>query len=76
MQPGRTNPHLRYNLDDEVIKNNIYRSKVLISVMSIIVYSLVKIRQNFLNENSIIFSVLSEENRKLYEDDIFSKTLF
>lgn len=76
LQPGRTNPHLRYNLDDEVIKNNIYRSKVLISVMSIIVYSLVKIRQNFLNENSIIFSVLSEENRKLYEDDIFSKTLF
>ena len=43
LQPGRTNPHLRYNLDDEVIKNNIYRSKVLISVMSIIVYLIFKL---------------------------------
>lgn len=43
LQPGRTDPHLRYNLDDEVIKNNIYRSKVLISVMSIIVYLIFKL---------------------------------
>lgn len=43
LQAGRTEPHLRYNLDDEVIKNNIYRSKVLISVMSIIVYLIFKV---------------------------------
>ena len=43
LQAGRTEPHLRYNLDDEVIKNNIYRSNVLISVMSIIVYLIFKV---------------------------------
>lgn len=76
LQAGRTEPHLRYNLDDEVIKNNIYRSKVLISVMSIIVYILVKIRKNFFNENSMVYSMLPKEIHKLYKIDIFSKKLF
>lgn len=78
LQAGRTEPHLRYNLDDEVIKNNIYRSKVLISVMSIIVYlifKLLNVVEDFIG-GSIYLKIILKLTDTHMPKDIFILTLY
>ncbi|MCY7165730.1 hypothetical protein [Streptococcus gallolyticus] len=78
LQAGRTEPHLRYNLDDEVIKNNIYRSKVLISVMSIIVYlifKLLNVVEDFIG-GSIYLKIILKLTDTHMPKDVFILTLY